>query len=153
MDQQGSAGRSAGRSAGISRDQQVDVSAVAESGKLRLAGTPGKKSGLEWRPGREYAGQERIRMNDKGKAGIAPLPLQANAVGSWGKGVDKADRMRRLDQLDKTVKEAIKAQDRSFDLQQHIPELWQIGSQSAKTCSACAREIFDKILRPNILAL
>ena len=46
--------------------------------------------------------------------------------------------MRRLDQLEKTVKEAIKAQDRSVDLQQHIPELWQIGSQSAKTRSACS---------------
>ena len=99
-----------------------------------------KLANEQWRPGRQYAGQERIRMNEKGKEWIAPLPLQVDAVGPWGKGIGKAERMRRLDQLDKTVKEAIKAQDRSFDLQQHIPELWhaQIGSKSAKTCSACS---------------
>ena len=113
-------------------DQQVDKQVVQSQDNQKLANG-------QWSPGREYVGEERIRTDKQtGKEWVAPIPLQADAVGSWDKGVDKAERMRRLDKLDKTVKEAIKAQDRSFDLQQHIPELWQIGSKSAKTCSACS---------------
>ena len=83
----------------------------------------------------------RIRVDKKtGHEWIRPIPREKGNQGEWGIGPDKAERLRRIDQLNSLTKEAVRMEDRSADFRdkigQLVPEVCS-DRQAAQTCSAC----------------
>jgi len=83
----------------------------------------------------------RIKVCKKsGSEWIMPVPLEKGVSGVWKSGPDKAERLRRIDQLDRFVKEVVRTQDRSIDFRDKIGQLMpEVRSfpGDVQTCSAC----------------
>ena len=83
----------------------------------------------------------RIKVDQTtGHEWIRPVPLEKGVSGVWKSGPDKAERLRRIDQLDRFVKEVVRTQDRSTDFRDKIGQLMpEVRSfpGDVQTCSAC----------------